>query len=76
MYVMDTLEKQLRNLILDNVPKNLDLALPLNKDYELQTILIQILELLQDINHITQRLESKLFKIKRDLREDINIYGG
>ena len=73
---MDTLEKQLRNLILDNVPKNLDLALPLNKDYELQTILIQILELLQDINHRTQRIESKLFKIKRDLREDINIYGG
>ena len=76
MYVMDKLENQFRNLILDNIPKNLDLALPLNKDYELQTVLAQILELLRDTNYRVQTLESKLFRIKKDLQKDINIYGG
>ena len=76
MYVMDKLENQFRNLILDNIPKNLDLALPLNKDYELQTVLAQILELLKDTNYRVQTLESKLFRIKKDLQKDINIYGG
>ena len=73
---MDKLENQFRNLILDNIPKNLDLALPLNKDYELQTVLAQILELLKDTNYRIQTLESKLFRIKKDLQKDINIYGG
>ena len=73
---MDKLENQFRNLILDNIPKNLDLALPLNKDYELQTVLVQILELLKDTNYRVQTLESKLFRIKKDLQKDINIYGG
>lgn len=73
---MDKLENQFRNLILDNIPKNLDLALPLNKDYELQTVLAQILELLKDTNYRVQTLESKLFRIKKDLQKDINIYGG
>jgi len=73
---MDKLENQFRNLILDNIPKNLDLALPLNKDYELQTVLAQILELLKDTNCRVQTLESKLFRIKKDLQKDINIYGG
>ena len=76
MYVMDKLENQFRNLILDNIPKNLDLALPLNKDYELQTVLAQILELLKDTNYRIQTLESKLFRLKKDLQKDINIYGG
>ena len=76
MYVMDKLENQFRNLILDNIPKNLDLALPLNKDYELQTVLAQILELLRDTNYRIQTLEGKLFRIKKDLQKDINIYGG
>lgn len=76
MYVMNKLENQFRNLILDNIPKNLDLALPLNKDYELQTVLAQILELLKDTNYRVQTLESKLFRIKKDLQKDINIYGG
>ena len=76
MYVMDKLENQFRNLILDNIPKNLDLALPLNKDYELQTVLAQILELLKDTNYRVQTLESKLFRIKKDLQKDISIYGG
>jgi len=73
---MDKLENQFRNLILDNIPKNLDLALPLNNDYELQTVLAQILELLKDTNYRIQTLESKLFRIKKDLQKDINIYGG
>jgi hypothetical protein len=76
MYVMDKLENQFRNLILDNIPKNLDLALPLNKDHELQTVLAQILELLKDTNYRIQTLESKLFRLKKDLQKDINIYGG
>ena len=50
--------------------------MPLNKDYELQTILAQILELLKDTNYRVQTLESKLFRIKKDLQKDINIYGG
>jgi hypothetical protein len=73
---MDKLEKQFKNLILSNIPNNLDLALPLNKDYELQTILAQILELLRDTNYRIQTLESKLFRIKKDLQKDTNIYGG
>ena len=73
---MDKLEKQFKNLILSNIPNNLDLALPLNKDYELQTILAQILELLRDTNYRIQTLESKLLRIKKDLQKDINIYGG
>lgn len=73
---MNNLKKQLEHVILSNVPTNLDLALPLNKDYELQTILAQILELLKDTNYRIQTLESKLFRLKKDLQKDINIYGG
>ena len=73
---MNNLKKQLEHVILSNVPTNLDLALPLNKDYELQTMLAQILELLKDTNYRIQTLESKLFRLKKDLQKDINIYGG
>lgn len=73
---MDSLEKQFKNLILSNIPNNLDLALPFNKDYELQIVLAQILELLRDTNYRIKTLESKLFRIKKDFQKDINIYGG
>jgi len=73
---MNNLKKQLEHIILNNVPNNLDLALPLNKDYELQTVLAQILELLKDTNYRVTTLESKLFRLKKDLQKDINIYGG
>ena len=50
MYKMKGLEQQLKNLIISNVPKNVDLMIPLNEDAELKTILLQIYAMVKDTN--------------------------
>ena len=41
---MKSIGKQIENLIIDNVPKNLDLMLPVSQDQELKSLLERILE--------------------------------
>lgn len=47
---MKGLEQQLKNLIISNVPQNIDLMLPINEDVELKTILMQIYAMVKDTN--------------------------
>lgn len=47
---MKGLEQQLKNLIISNVPQNIDLMLPINEDAELKTILLQIYAMVKDTN--------------------------
>lgn len=52
---MNSIGKQIENLITSNVPKSLDLMLPVNQDQELKSLLERILE---EERENTQRLKA------------------
>ena len=51
---MKDLEQQLKNLIITNAPKSIDLMLPINENAELKTILLQIYSMLKETNEKTK----------------------
>lgn len=53
---MNTLKSQIEDLIKSNVPKNIDLAIPVGQDLELKTMLEKILELEKDNNARLKKL--------------------
>jgi len=60
---MKDLEQQLKNLVISNVPKNIDLMLPINENAELKTILLQIYSMVKETNEkskATNMIISKL----------------
>ncbi len=73
---MKSLEQQFRELIISNVPKNIDLMLPVNQDAELRTLLTQILELVKTTNEQvkvnTRQVNATYFKLESLLREAEN----
>ena len=82
---MKSLEQQFKELIISNVPKNIDFALPVNQDTELKALLAQILELVkrtsEQVQVNTRQVNAIYFKVESLLREAENkkwnkIFGG
>ena len=82
---MKSLEQQFKELIISNVPKNIDIALPVNQDTELKALLAQILELVkrtnEQVNTVNGQVNATYFKVESLLREAENkkwnkIFGG
>lgn len=57
---MKSLEKQFEELIISNVPKNINLALPVGQDLELKNILNQLVE---KVNENSKQIEA----VRRDI---------
>lgn len=70
---MKSLEQQFRELIISNVPKNIDLMLPVSQDTELKTLLTQIYELTKATNEqiraTNRQVNATYFKLESLLRE-------
>lgn len=71
---MKSLEEQFRKIIIDNVPKNIDLTFPVNQDTELKTLLTQIYNLVNTTNENVKIMNKQLaevsFKVNSLLREE------
>lgn len=71
---MKSLEEQFRKIIIDSVPKNIDLTFPVNQDTELKTLLTQIYNLVNTTNENVKIMNKQLvevsFKVNSLLREE------
>ncbi len=71
---MKPLEEQFRKIIIDSVPKNIDLTFPVNQDTELKTLLTQIYNLVNTTNENVKIMNKQLvevsFKVNSLLREE------
>jgi len=65
---MKTFEEQLRKIIIDNTPKNIELSLPVCKDIELREILSQICDRINVINNKVDSIEKYVKDIIIDLK--------
>ena len=74
MHKMKSLEEQFRKIIIDSVPKNIDLTFPVNQDTELKTLLTQIYNLVNTTNENVKIMNKQLvevsFKVNSLLREE------
>lgn len=82
---MDNLKKQLEELINNNIPKNLNLRIPVSQDKELNTALTQMYELIKAIykleeqtNSITKSMYMKVSRILdiEERKQSQKMYGG
>jgi len=64
---MNSLKKQLENLIISNVPKNIDLRLPVSEDTELKAILNDILSIVKDTNKNVKSCYIRLYELTREM---------
>ena len=71
---MKSLEEQFRKIIIDSVPKNIDLTFPVNQDTELKTLLTQIYNLVNTTNENVKIMNKQLvevsLKVNSLLREE------
>lgn len=71
---MKSLEEQFRKIIINSVPKNIDLTFPVNQDKELKTLLTQIYNLVNTTNENVKIMNKQLaevsFKVNSLLREE------
>ena len=61
---MKSIGKQIENLIIDNVPKNLDLMLPVSQDQELKSLLERILEEERENTRRLKAIRMELYRIE------------
>ena len=64
---MDSLEKQLKDLIISNVPKNIDLMLQVSEDTELKAILNDILSIVKDTNKKVEACYIKIYQLMQEV---------
>lgn len=57
---MKSLEKQIEDLIISNVPQNINLAIPVGQDIELKSILEKLIE---KVNENSKQIEA----VRRDI---------
>ncbi len=57
---MKSLKEQLEQLIMDNVPKNIDLAIPVSQDKGLQEYLNRINEQIVTLTRVIENLDIKI----------------
>lgn len=66
---MNSLEKQLKDLIISNVPKNIDLMLPVSEDTELKAILNDILSIVKDTNKKVEACYIKIYQLIKEVEQ-------
>lgn len=69
MRKMNTIAKQIEDLINSNVPKNIDLRIPVSKDNELQEMLKQILEKVNENNLRLKNIEKRQFLLSVEIEK-------
>lgn len=69
---MNSLEKQLKDLIISNVPKNIDLMLPVKEDTELKAILNDILSIVKDTNKNVRSCYIRLYELTSQMENSRN----
>lgn len=82
---MNKLQKQIEDLIVSNIPQNLNLRIPVTQDKELNTALTQMYELIKAIykleeqtNSITKSMYMKVSRLLdiEERKESQKMYGG
>lgn len=66
---MNSIENQLRNIIMNNVPKNIDLSLPLKDDVQLQTVLKELIQVVNDTNKRVQNLQIAMSRMNMNIEQ-------
>ena len=66
---MNSLEKQLKDLIISNVPKNIDVMLPVSEDTELKSILNDILSIVKDTNSKVEACYIKIYQLMQEVEQ-------
>lgn len=61
---MNTIGKQITDLINNNVPKNIDLVIPVNQDTELKEILQQLINKVEENNKEIQAVRRQLYVLE------------
>lgn len=69
MCKMNSIENQLRNIIMNNVPKNIDLSLPLKDDVQLQAVLKELIQVVNDTNKRVQNLQITMSRINMNIEQ-------
>lgn len=71
---MNSIGKQIENLITSNVPKNLDLMLPVNQDQELKSLLERILEEERENTKRLKAIRMQLYELENKRNKDYYDY--
>ena len=71
---MNTIGKQIENLIIDNVPKNFDLMLPVSKDTELKSLLERILAEVRENAQKLRAIRMQLYELENKRNKDYYDY--
>lgn len=66
---MKDIEQQLKNLIITNAPKSIDLMLPINENAELKTILMQIYSMVKDTNEKVNTTNMTISKLLHETEQ-------
>lgn len=66
---MNSIENQLRNIIMNNVPKNIDLTLPLKDDVQLQVVLKELIQVVNDTNKRVQNLQIAMSRMNMNIEQ-------
>ena len=67
---MNDFETQLKNIIINNTPKNFDIMLPINEETEQKTILYQIYEIVKDTNEKVRETNFIVKKIFSEIEQE------
>lgn len=71
---MKSLEKQFEELIISNVPKNINLALPVGQDIELKNILNQLVAKVNENNRQIEAVRRDIYGLEREVRRKKDNY--
>jgi len=70
MHQMKSLEKQFEELIISNVPKNINLALPVGQDIELKSILENLVEKVNENSKQIEAVRRDIFALETKMRRN------
>ena len=71
---MNTIGKQIEDLIIDNVPKSLDLMLPVSQDTELKSLLERILAEVRENAQKLKAIRMQLYGLENKRNKDYYDY--
>ena len=71
---MNTIGKQIESLIIDNVPKSLDLMLPVSQDAELKSLLERILAEVRENAQKLRAIRIQLYELENKRNKDYYDY--
>lgn len=71
---MKSLEKQIEDLIISNVPQNINLALPVGQDLELKNILNQLAEKVNENSKQIEAVRRDIYGLETKMRRNDNYF--